>query len=485
MRMLVGCLLIFAGLFPLRAEERSYPIVDTGQVRCYDDRTEIAFPAAGARFFGQDAHYEGHVPAYKENGDGSVSDLVTGLTWQKDPGKKQTLKQALAGAKACRLGGQKDWRVPTIKELYSLILFTGTDPDPMSRNAKGLVPFIDTRYFVFQYGREDKGERIIDSQYGSSTKYVSTTMRGDATLFGVNFADGRIKGYGLIHPRTRKEKTFYFIYVRGNPAYGKNKFRDNKDGTITDSATGLIWMQADSGSVKGGPKGDGRMNWEEGLAWAEGLTHAGHSDWRMPNIKELQSLVDYTRSPKTTKSAALDPLFKPTKLTDEGGKPNYPFYWASSSHNSLHSANAADYIAFGEALGWMQDRRSGSRKLLDVHGAGSQRSDPKAGDPKRFPFGRGPQGDVIRIYNYVLCVRGGKATPKTSGPAIAMKPGKGPPQQGGAGKNKFVGRLDKNGDGKISRDEFDGPKRAFGRLDKNGDGFISGEEAPSGPPRRR
>jgi hypothetical protein len=42
---------------------------------------------------------------------------------------------------------------------------------------------------------------------------------------------------------------------------------------------------------------------------------------------------------------------------------------------------------------------------LDVHGAGAQRSDPKKGDPAAFPHGRGPQGDVVRIYNYVRAVR--------------------------------------------------------------------------------
>ena len=44
---------------------------------------------------------------------------------------------------------------------------------------------------------------------------------------------------------------------------------------------------------------------------------------------------------------------------------------------------------------------------IDVHGAGAQRSDPKAGDPAMFPHGRGPQGDVIRINNFIRCVRGG------------------------------------------------------------------------------
>ena len=47
---------------------------------------------------------------------------------------------------------------------------------------------------------------------------------------------------------------------------------------------------------------------------------------------------------------------------------------------------------------------AGDYHYVDVHGAGAQRSDPKVGDPARFPHGRGPQGDVIRIYNYVRLV---------------------------------------------------------------------------------
>lgn len=45
-------------------------------------------------------------------------------------------------------------------------------------------------------------------------------------------------------------------------------------------------------------------------------------------------------------------------------------------------------------------------KLLDVHGAGAQRSSPKSGDESRLPKGAGPQGDVLRIYNFARCVRG-------------------------------------------------------------------------------
>ncbi len=48
---------------------------------------------------------------------------------------------------------------------------------------------------------------------------------------------------------------------------------------------------------------------------------------------------------------------------------------------------------------------SGNRTLLDVHGAGAQRSDFKTGDPSDYPDGHGPQGDVVRIFNYVRLVR--------------------------------------------------------------------------------
>ena len=182
----------------------------------------------------------------------------------------------------------------------------------MAPDSAGQVPFLDTDYFAFAYGDTAAGERIIDSQYASSTKYVSTTMNGDETLFGVNFADGRIKGYGL-HMPDGSVKKFVVQCVRGNPDYGKNDFADNGDGTITDKATGLMWAQADSG------KG---LDWQEALAWVQQMNaenYLGHNDWRLPGVKELQSIIDYTRSPDTTQSAAIDPLFTCTGITNEAG----------------------------------------------------------------------------------------------------------------------------------------------------------------------
>jgi hypothetical protein len=76
----------------------------------------------------------------------------------------------------------------------------------------------------------------------------------------------------------------------------------------------------------------------------------------------------------------------------------------------MQSGNSAAYVAFGEGLGWMQDPFTYQYELMDVHGAGCQRSDPKTGNPEDYPYGHGPQGDVIRIYNYVRLVRDAEST---------------------------------------------------------------------------
>jgi hypothetical protein len=394
---------------------RAYAVVDTGQVKCYDEQREVPCPADGQAFHGQDAQVAGAVPGYVDNGDGTVADRNTGLVWQKSPGAKVTFTQAVAGARSVSLGGQTDWRLPTIKELYSLIVFSGLDPSGSSgTDTSHLVPFIDTRYFDFQYGDVSAGQRIIDAQYWSSTEYVSTTMGRDATVFGVNFADGRIKGYPRDRGPNGQAMREFVRYVSGNPSYGVNDFVDNGDGTVTDRATGLMWQQADSGAG---------YKWRDALAYAQDLVLAGHDDWRLPNAKELQSIVDYTRSPATTHSAAIDPLFQATSIKDEGGRINYPFYWASTTHANMgpRPGSFAAYVAFGEALGFMQlPPGSGNTTLLDVHGAGAQRSDPKTGNPADWPQGNGPQGDVVRIFNYVRAVRdAGEIEPTAIPPTVA------------------------------------------------------------------
>jgi hypothetical protein len=229
-------------------------------------------------------------------------------------------------------------------------------------------------------------------------------MGGQECFFGVNFADGRIKCY----PTQGRNNGYFLRLVRGE-IYGQNDFIENGDGTISDAATGLTWQQSDSG------KG---MDWDDSLAYCEALTLAGFEDWRLPDAKELQSIVDYTKNPGQTASPAIDSIFGTSSIVNEIGEVDYPFFWTSTTHKNRQGGPNAVYIAFGRALGNM------GNGWIDVHGAGAQRSDPKTGDPTDYPTSRGPQGDVLRVFNYVRCVRGGdvEATSMSGGSQVVSDP---------------------------------------------------------------
>ena len=84
-------------------------------------------------------------------------------------------------------------------------------------------------------------------------------MHHDGRRSRVCFEDGRIKGYPKVMFTDGSENTAFVRYVRGNPDYGKNRFVDNGDNTVTDLATGPLWQQDDSGKP---------MNWQDALAYA-------------------------------------------------------------------------------------------------------------------------------------------------------------------------------------------------------------------------
>ncbi len=418
------CLLILTSSM-LLSQTLPYPIVGTAVSQCFGNTGPITCPTSPTNpFFGQ---FPGIPPSFHDNGNGTITDLNTGLTWQSSPDangnangiieKADKLNLAQVQARpailnAANYGGYSDWRVPTIKELYSLTNWNGTDPNVMGTNTAGLVPFIDTTYFPFAYGQVSLGERIIDSQYASGTVYKELGWDGFPMLFGYNFADGRIKGYGLMMPGGI-QKTFFLICVRGNSGYGINVFKDNGDNTISDKATGLMWTKEDSHAG---------MNWQDALAWAQtknAENFYGYHDWRLPDTKELQSIVDYARSPKSTNSAAIDTIFQCSRITDEAGNINWPWYWSSTTHQSYDGVNYAGangiYVCFGAAFGWMMIPGNTYFSLIDVHGAGAQRSSPKNGtylgdslgvdSLGNAVYGRGPQGDVLRVNNYVRLVR--------------------------------------------------------------------------------
>ncbi len=106
--------------------------VDTCQTICYSDSQEIACPQQpGQSYYGQDAQYDGALPAYQDNGDGTITDLNTGLMWQKTPDleNKRTWQDVISEAETFQLAGHQSGGSRQYKELYSLIDFSGDTLD--------------------------------------------------------------------------------------------------------------------------------------------------------------------------------------------------------------------------------------------------------------------------------------------------------------------------------------------------------------------
>jgi hypothetical protein len=135
----------------------TYRIVGTGQETFWDAQgNEISQPADGSLLFGQNAQNPGNTPSYKDNGDGTITDLVSGLQWTKTldlngDGKinfsdQMSVGKALESAANVTVGGYSDWRIPTLKEAYSLINFNGVDIGLASELPASPKPYIDTNY---------------------------------------------------------------------------------------------------------------------------------------------------------------------------------------------------------------------------------------------------------------------------------------------------------------------------------------------------
>lgn len=389
----------------------NFPVVDTNQGNCYNSSTGAVASCSGN---GYDADYTGNSPSYAVSSDNqTITDQVTGLMWTSTAdlngdgliniSDKRTQCDAVSYCESLVAGGYEDWRLPDIKALYSLMDFTGRDPSVYSGTDTSSLSVFLPSVFQRAFGDTSAGDRIIDSQFATTSIYVSYTNLGGSenqTMFGVNFVDGRIKGYPVAF------KSFYVQCVRGNTSYGLNHFVDNGNGTVSDNGTGLMWDQNDSSST----------GFDNAVSICEDSTTAGYSDWRLPNVKELQSLVDYTRSPDTTGSAAINSVFNATAITNEGGKSDFGAYWSSTTHlqggenGTDENGNLAAYVCFGRCLGYT------SGAVQDVHGAGAQRSDYKpelstVSEVTQADVGygtfyfHGPQGDIQRNGNMVRCVR--------------------------------------------------------------------------------
>ncbi len=99
------------------------PLTDTGQEKCYDTNgAEISCPAAGKAYYGQDAHSLGKAAAYTDNGNQTITDRNTGLTWVEfDEGIQRTWEDALSYCNELSFAGHNNWRLPSKFELESIV----------------------------------------------------------------------------------------------------------------------------------------------------------------------------------------------------------------------------------------------------------------------------------------------------------------------------------------------------------------------------
>ncbi|MBF0102265.1 MAG: DUF1566 domain-containing protein, partial [Desulfobacterales bacterium] len=239
---------------------------DTGQEKCYNDSTEIPCPNEGQPFYGQDAQYNNDKQRYKDNGDGTVTDLNTGLMWQKeDDGIERNWNDTNTYCDNLIFAGYSDWRLPTLSELRGIVDYGQKNP-------------MINPVFICKFPNSWSG-----ATYWSSTMDVNNS----ANVWLVSFYGGSGPPLSGALPKT---DVYSMRAVRARSCESLDSQNhlmiDNGDGTVTDQTTGLMWQKSDDGVER---------KWSDALVYCENLNLAGYSDWRLPNIKELLSITDNSK----------------------------------------------------------------------------------------------------------------------------------------------------------------------------------------------
>ncbi|KPA13588.1 secreted protein containing DUF1566 [Candidatus Magnetomorum sp. HK-1] len=306
--------LILFILFANSHQALSWPIPDTGQTKCYDNEKEIPCPKPGEPFYGQDGNYIINPPSYTkldEKGEPlpdsatewvMIKDNVTGLIWEKKTNDDSIHSKNneyewndvsvlfINNLNKNAFANFTDWHLPSIGDLSSIYLLNSN-------------PLIDVNYF----------SDTSPNYYLSSMSYPINPKH----VWAVHFFDN------LKSLRSKPLSTFCVRAVRKQHQLIKDFFI-NSDGTITDKTTGLMWQIETSVSQK---------TWKEALVYCENLTLAGYSDWRLPNLKELNSIVDYSKSHPAIFSSF--------------SKNMSSFYWSSSSSVYKPSSGFCVYFGYG------------------------------------------------------------------------------------------------------------------------------------------
>jgi hypothetical protein len=234
-----------------------------------------------------------NLQSYTDDGDGTVTDNVTGLMWQQTVPLIDifpfgyTWADAAAYCPRLTLAGNSDWRLPSAIELVSIV------------DVGQFNPSIDGTYFPYTYGHVFWSSSPLA---GSSSNAWVVNFNGGGTghWFGLSDAfDVRCVRSAWVETSAPAGR-----YVTAS-------------GTVYDTKTKLTWQQTVSSTTN---------TWADSKAYCAGVgASLGGTGWRLPTLKEVQTIVDYSRA-----NPSIDPTAFPA--TQDVA------YWSSSPAGSPSSA---------------------------------------------------------------------------------------------------------------------------------------------------
>lgn len=246
-------------------------------------------------------------PRFTDNEDGTITDNLTGLMWLKDAhcfGFRTGSNEAYLEIDTLNIDplscecqdytkSYTDWRLPNVNELESLI----------NAGQQNSATWLGTQGFV----------NVQQEYYWTSTTYAYNTMMARQIHMWAGYVDRDEKRfYNAVWPVRGTstgpaavwktgQTTSYRADDDGDLQMGTKWpiprfFLTNDNAKLIDLVTGLMWMRSAETPAIGECTG-GRMTWQEALdyiACINSMEYLGCSDWRLPNRKELYSLIDHS-----------------------------------------------------------------------------------------------------------------------------------------------------------------------------------------------
>ena len=116
-------------------------------------------------------------------------------------------------------------------------------------------------------------------------------------------------------------------------------FIENNDGTVTDLSANLMWQKCSAGQNALDCSGTAiGYIWDDAITYCEGLSLGGYTDWRLPNIKELRSLVD-----STVINPAINATYFPSTQVGHYSSSTTRAYSTPATQWSLNFSNGSTY----------------------------------------------------------------------------------------------------------------------------------------------